>query len=196
MELHNKSTLNGPAPLGLATLHSCNHLRVNSVGRSATHRVRCDMEVWKPIPGYEGRYEASDLGRIRSLIRKKIRILRLEKTRSGRLKVCISINSESEAKRFYVSRLVTSAFYGPCPDGMECCHSNGKKEDNRASNLRWDTHDNNIIDKLGCGIARVKNIKMLISLGYRNAEIAKIFNVPNGTVSDIRRGKYWKNVAA
>ena len=45
-----------------------------------------------------------------------------------------------------VHRLVLEAFVGQCPDGMEACHENDVKDDNRLSNLRWDTHKNNIDD--------------------------------------------------
>jgi hypothetical protein len=45
-----------------------------------------------------------------------------------------------------VHRLVLEAFIGPCPEGMEACHNNGVRTDNRVENLRWDTHDENMHD--------------------------------------------------
>jgi len=45
-----------------------------------------------------------------------------------------------------VHRLVLEAFVGPCPDGMEACHLDSDKTNNRVSNLRWDTHLENMRD--------------------------------------------------
>src|SRR5262245_50618733 len=50
-----------------------------------------------------------------------------------------------------VHRLVLLAFVGPCPGGMECCHANDDRQDNRLSNLRWDTRGNNISDAIRNG---------------------------------------------
>jgi len=46
-----------------------------------------------------------------------------------------------------VHQLVLSAFVGPCPDGMQCCHNNGNRADNRLTNLRWDTPKSNSADR-------------------------------------------------
>jgi hypothetical protein len=52
---------------------------------------------------------------------------------------------------YKVARLVLLAFVGPCPDGMECCHTNGNRTDNRLTNLRWDTPKANAADKRAHG---------------------------------------------
>lgn len=44
-------------------------------------------------------------------------------------------------------RLVLEAFVGPCPEGMECCHWDGVRDNNRLNNLRWDTRKNNAKDR-------------------------------------------------
>jgi hypothetical protein len=51
----------------------------------------------------------------------------------------------------YVHRLVLKTFVGPCPHGMQACHSNGDPVDARLTNLRWDTQTNNERDKIGHG---------------------------------------------
>lgn len=109
---------------------------------------------WRPIPGYMN-YEASDLGCIRSIDRIVMRkdgrsmcckgkILRPGNT-GGRLTVVIS------GKSHYVHELVLLAFIGACPPGQECCHENDDATDNRLVNLRWDTRNENMRDRVRNG---------------------------------------------
>ncbi len=58
----------------------------------------------------------------------------------------ISVRRFGVLKNLATHRLVLEAFVGPCPDGMEGCHNNGNKLDNRLVNLRWDTRSSNITD--------------------------------------------------
>lgn len=105
-------------------------------------------EIWKPIPGYEGQYEVSDQGRVRSLDRtitnsKGVtsrltgRTLRSSPTKAGYPIVQIP------PKKRYVHRLVLEAFIGSCPQGMECRHLDGNPSNNRLDNLVWGTHSEN-----------------------------------------------------
>lgn len=50
-----------------------------------------------------------------------------------------------------IHQLVLEAFVGPCPEGMQCCHNDGSRNNNALSNLRWDTHRANIADKFRHG---------------------------------------------
>ena len=121
------------------------------------------MESWLPIAGYEGSYEVSDLGRVRSLdrlvphgarlMRVDGRILKqLVNSRSGYLAVSLCLGGKNHT--FTVHRLVANAFLGPRPELLECCHSNGDPLDNRAANLRWDTHQANVDDAVAHGRMR------------------------------------------
>lgn len=57
-----------------------------------------------------------------------------------------------ERVSMYVHRLVLEAFVGPCPPGMECCHFPDRNPaNNKLSNLRWDTHKNNMADAISHG---------------------------------------------
>lgn len=56
---------------------------------------------------------------------------------------CLKIQRKTKM----VHRLVAAAFLGPCPDGLQVCHSNGNSHDNRLENLRYDTPSNNQADK-------------------------------------------------
>nr|UWG88670.1 MAG: zinc-binding loop region of homing endonuclease [Bacteriophage sp.] len=95
------------------------------------------MEHWKWIKGYEGKYEVSDLGRIRSYATGKIRYLSAKRvTRDGYIHV--SLRKDNKAHEFRVNRLVAEAFIGDSPKGKETVnHINGVKTDNRAVNLEW-----------------------------------------------------------
>lgn len=112
-------------------------------------------EEWKPIPGYEGYYEVSSHGRVRSLDREVHTKNGQARRRKGRLKkpsrrangypqtlLC----REGKRKNKYVHRLVLEGFVGPCPDGMECLHIDGNKTNNHVDNLRWGTGSENTLD--------------------------------------------------
>lgn len=110
-------------------------------------------ERWSSIRGFEGFYEISTLGRVKSLarvvqksngamMRIKERIMKPRSQKSGHLLIWLCRNGQSQARN--VHRLVADAFLSPCPEGMECCHNNGIASDNRLENLRWDTRSKNI----------------------------------------------------
>lgn len=121
---------------------------------------RTEVETWKPIPGWEGYYEASDLGRIRSVDRviegrwgPRValgKVLTAHPLKIGgylQVKLCRDARMKGEM----VHVLVLSAFVSPRPDGLEACHGNGNVTDNRPANLRWDTRSANMLDKVRHG---------------------------------------------
>lgn len=114
------------------------------------------MERWLPIPGYEGSYEVSDLGKVRSLDRitndgKRVRgcVLKPFTMPSGHLRVGLSPGQGRTRK---VHRLVLEAFVGPCPPEMEALHRNGIPGDCRLTNLRWGTKSDNARDQITHGV--------------------------------------------
>lgn len=113
------------------------------------------LERWRAIPGYEGSYEVSDLGRVRSLDRitrdgKRVRgcVLKPFTMPSGHLRVGLS-HGPGQTKK--VHRLVLEAFVGPCPPEMEALHRNGVPADCRLANLRWGTKSENARDQIAHG---------------------------------------------
>ena len=101
------------------------------------------MEEWRDIPRFNGWYQASNLGRIRSLFynggrRKTPKILKLRKRKDGYL----DINIMHVKKLVHV--LVWEAFNGPVPDGYEINHINCVRDDNSLDNLSIMSHYDNV----------------------------------------------------
>lgn len=112
-------------------------------------------ENWLPIPGHEGLYEVSDLGRIRSVAHQgptrwvPQRILRQSIGTHGYPKV--SLQKDLQAKSHTVHSLVASAFLGPRPEGMEVRHLDGNCLNPVAANLRYGTRSENRYDQVRHG---------------------------------------------
>lgn len=103
-------------------------------------------EEWRPVVGFEGRYEVSSEGRVRSLnyrMRKgAVRILRPARNKDGYLNV--HLYAQDGGKTYKVHRLVAQAFI-PNPDSLpEVNHKNEEKSDNRVENLEWCSRDDNM----------------------------------------------------
>lgn len=104
-------------------------------------------EQWLPVPGYEGLYEVSDLGRIRN---KHGRVLKQHPL--GNVEYLgIHLHRAGRRATRTVHSIVLEAFHGPRPVGLEGCHRNGQATDNRACNLRWGTRSSNHLDKVQHG---------------------------------------------
>lgn len=116
------------------------------------------MERWRQIPGYEGFYEVSDLGRVRSLDRTTARGRRV----AGRNLSLIACASgyrqvglhDGRQVTFHVHRLVMAAFSPAPAAGLEVRHLNGDRADNRLANLAWGTHIDNMRDQRAHGTHR------------------------------------------
>jgi len=118
-------------------------------------------EVWKPITGWEGLYEVSSLGRVRSLPREVSGGRGSRAVRGGRVltpsatygyaHVCLHDRGRKRTARVHV--LVATAFHGARPQGMHACHVDGDSSNNAASNLYWGTPKQNAQDKAKHGTA-------------------------------------------
>lgn len=117
-------------------------------------------EIWLPVVGWEGYYEVSDQGRVRSLDRhilatngrsrkQKGRILSPRAKTSGHLQLCLRSGNRVETPS--VHRVVALAFLGKCPDGMECLHTDGNPSNNHVGNLSWGTRSENRYDMVRHG---------------------------------------------
>lgn len=167
-----------------------------------------DYEEWRDIPGYEGLYQASTWGNIRSLIRllpsavaegirKHKQVLRPSTGHAGRLFVALC--KDGIPRRFAVHRLVLLTFEGPCPEGMESLHGDGNHLDNRPANLRWGTRLENREDQRRHGrpFGGPKKLTAELAAAIRQATgtqraIAAEFGVSQVLICKIRKGLVWK----
>lgn len=118
-------------------------------------------EEWRPVVGYEGYYEVSDLGRVRSLDRvgnkkswkgRPIRFIHkgriLKRFTSGPMKYpAVKLHCEGDQVTRTVHRIVCQAFLGEMPEGYETRHSDGTIDNCRLSNLSYSDHGDNSRDK-------------------------------------------------
>ena len=115
-------------------------------------------EHWLPVVGWEGFYEVSDFGRVRSLSHTartgrrfdgKVRTLYLN-PRDGYWRVTLSGGGRRSGP-VLVHRLLMEAFTGPCPEGEETRHLDGNRANCVLSNLAYGTHDENMQDMIRHG---------------------------------------------
>jgi hypothetical protein len=118
-------------------------------------------EIWKEIKGYEGLYEVSNLGNVKSLERNIVRkdgtnfyiaerILRPSKDRKGYLN--IGLYKKGKSKNYKVHRLVAAAFIPNPESKLEVNHINADKADNRVKNLEWATCKENVHHAIKAGL--------------------------------------------
>lgn len=116
---------------------------------------------WRPVLGYEGLYEVSDRGEVRSLERTLPHPFSGTKTYPSKILsawskppygyVCVKLYKDGHGSHRPVHRLVLEAFVSPRPEGMEGCHYDGDPSNNAVGNLRWDTRTANAADMLRHG---------------------------------------------
>lgn len=172
------------------------------------------VEQWRPVVGYEGFYEVSDQGRVRSLDR-LIATPRAKSgfaRRKGRIMATIGLNSQrylfvrpckgGQPESKAVHRVVLEAFSGPCPEGMEAAHNNGNSFDNRISNLRWDTKSRNNQDKWLHGTQQYgeahpnsklteQDVKAIRASTESYQKLAHSYGVHKSTISFIKTKRNW-----
>ncbi len=165
-------------------------------------------ELWRDIPGYEGKYQASNLGHIRSLDRRVPCVHGATRSVRGRiLKPAaskyvphLSVVLGHGAAGSPVHVLVALTFIGPRPDGQDVRHLDGNPTNNRADNLAYGTRTENILDVYRIGKAwrtltteDVHDIRHRLDRGERGADIARAYGVSQSCISAIkvRRNYSW-----
>lgn len=117
-------------------------------------------EQWIPVPGYEGFYEVSDRGRVRSVERRTQQAGYMRRFPSRILKPgtrkdgyrYVNLSKLGEHKTFLVHRLVCMAFHGPQPEWADCIrHLDGDRSNNTVTNLVYGTYSENANDTVAHG---------------------------------------------
>lgn len=101
-------------------------------------------EVWKDVVGYEGLYQVSNEGRVKSLVRKgKRQEVILKQHDNGHGYLIVSLTRNSTKKSYKVHRLVAQAFI-PNPQNLRCVdHISTIRTENHVDNIRWVSHSGN-----------------------------------------------------
>ena len=172
------------------------------------------QEVWQPVQGYEGLYEVSNQGRVRSLDRvQRSKRGALQRFKGRTLKPSlvegyeqVALCRNGKAKLRKIHQLVLEAFVGPRPSPQwDACHCDGSRRNNFLANLRWDTKKANQADRLihgtdsrgsNCKTAKLAESQVLaIRLDERlYEEIAKDFGIATVTVGRIKRQESWAHL--
>jgi DNA-binding XRE family transcriptional regulator len=171
-------------------------------------------EFWKAVEGWEGLYEVSTFGRVRSLPRRTAsgvrggRVIGLYvRKHDGYPEATLMDRGNGRRLKRMVHLLVLEAFVGKCPEGLEALHGPGGKLDASLANLSWGTrskntgedrvrdHQSNRGERHGLTTitwADVLEIKRLLAEGKKyQYEIANQFGVSKQTITNIKTGATW-----
>ena len=176
-------------------------------------------EIWKDIEQYQGLYQVSNLGRVRSVDRwltykgdsKKFWkgcIIKTNPNNCGYLRV--GLVKDRKQIKYFVHRLVAESFLDNTCNFSQVNHIDGNKENNRVENLEWCDKYYNIKHSIDTGLRsdmigtnnhqsklddqKVREIKMLLKKDVTCTEIANIFSVSISVISCIKTGKRWTHV--
>lgn len=163
-----------------------------------------DSEIWRDISGYDGKYQVSNFGRVKSFKSGMARILKPGQDRGGYLTVHLS--RDNKGKKHRVHRLVAEAFI-PNPDGKpQVNHIDGVKTNNHVNNLEWVTPSENIRHALATGLfpqgedrtdAKLTNAQVVYIRenpdGLTCAQLGEMFGVDDATIGRIQCGKCYRN---
>lgn len=169
-------------------------------------------EEWSPIRDYEGRYDVSSLGRVRSLLRPGARVLKPVKANHGKY-VHVALSDAAQVSTMhYVHRLVLRAFRGDAPEDCVASHLNGDGCDNRLTNLAWESQSTNLLRKNDHGTmlhqqgtangraklteADVQEIHIRGAAGEAKRALARRYGVNDRVIRRILNGELWRHVEA
>ena len=169
-----------------------------------------DREAWRDIPGYEGRYQVSTIGNIRSVdhvincvmgktgtaYQKRVKG-RLKKPTTAKTGYFVVNLGHADLK--YVHELVALAFLGERPAGAYICHGDGNPKNNAVDNLRYDSQSENNRDKLRYGgtmrkltAEDVQAIREAFGNGENRRDLARRYGVSGTMIGYIVNGRCFK----
>lgn len=178
-----------------------------------TTESKSTKEIWKPIKGYEGRYEVSTLGRVKSLkrISDQNHLLpeRILKACNGKSDYLITgLRKDRKKKSYPVHRLVALTFLPNPENKQQVNHKNGVKHDNRLCNLEWVTPYENTKHALETGLSsstgeknnnsKLTKVDVLQIRENKNSlsvtQLSKEFGVGKAQISRIINRQLWQHV--
>lgn len=166
------------------------------------------QEIWKDVAGYEGLYQVSNLGNVKSLSYRntnKPKLLKKIKLSIGY--ETVSLAKDKVSKVFYIHRLVANAFIKNNNDLPTVNHIDGIKTNNIISNLEWMSFSDNNKHAHSTGLNIVKKgeehhkskLKKVDVMFIFNSKLslrvlAKKYNVSKTSIQDIKNGKNWSHL--
>lgn len=164
------------------------------------------MEIWKDVKGYEGLYQVSNLGRVKSLKSGKEKIMVGGFTLSGYH--CVTLLKNKTQKTRTTHRMVAESFIENNFSYSCVNHKNGIKGDNRVENIEWCSHKQNSNHAVKFGFIKsgeksymcktkeetIKKIFVLKNQGFSRKEILNALNISIHIYKDVISGKTWKNL--
>lgn len=168
-----------------------------------------DFEVWKDVVGYEGLYQVSNFGNVKSLgneFSRKERLLKPSLQTKGYVNIVLQKNGKR--KKILVHRLVAEYFIPNLDKKLQVNHINGIKTDNRVQNLEWVTHRENLDHAIKNNLtlkgkenrnSKLKDVDVikihsLLQKGVTTKELSESYNVSYSTIDGIRTNRYWKHL--
>lgn len=168
-------------------------------------------EEWRSVTDYEGLYEVSDFGRVRSIRTRTnskagafLKPIRLHHA------YCVRLSRDGVVKPHFVHRLVTREFIGQIADGQQVNHRNRDTADNRIENLEYVSPLQNTRHAIENGgrttprgemngqakvdEAAVRRIRERVAAGERQSPVAREYGIDPSAVSNIVRRRNWAHV--
>ena len=168
-------------------------------------------EIWKDIKGYEGKYKVSNFGNVKSLLKKKERILKKVNHPEGYYKVILYNNGKPQNK--CIHRLVAESFINNPENKSDVNHKDGNKHNNNVLNLEWNTRSENMKHAWNTGIISIsekqrENLRRMMMYRGKTIKINqydlegkyiktwesineawRVLNIPAGNICNCCKGK-------